>query len=162
MIVISPSGSMVGEEKIIELRADGRMDHELKLDGFTSGIYTAVVTKGNSQSSESFSVGLQLGSGQIDAKITQEEYQQGEQILLLGNANPNSLLFATLINPNGIEIKKVEIASKTDGIFTEDRLKIPSNALVGTWELIVSSGSNSDTIEFEVLSNVERWIIHGN
>ena len=72
MIVISPSGSMVGEEKIIELRADGRMDHDLKLDGFTSGIYTAVVTKGNSQSSESFSVGLQLGSGQIDAKITQE------------------------------------------------------------------------------------------
>ena len=159
MIIISPTGSMAGDEKVIELRADGRMDYELKLDGFTSGIYTAVVTKGNSQSDETFSVGLQMGSGQIDAKITQENYQQGGKILLLGNANPNSLLFATLINPNGIEIKKLEIASKSDGIFTEDRLKIPSNAVVGMWELVISSGSNSDTIQFEVLTNLKDGLL---
>jgi hypothetical protein len=155
MIIISPSGNMVGGEEIIELRADGRKDINLELDGLTSGIYTAVVTKGNSQSSETFSVGLQFGSGQIDAKITQMDYEQGEQILLLGNTNPNSLLYATLINPNGIEIKKVEMASKSDGIFTEERLKVPSNGIVGTWEIVISSGSNSDTVTFEVYSKLQ-------
>ena len=44
--------------------------------GFGSGIYTAVIKKGNSQNSERFSVGLQMGSGPIDTKTTQQEYDQ--------------------------------------------------------------------------------------
>ena len=41
---------------------------------------------------KNFSVGLQLGSGPIDAKTTQTEYNQGERILLLGSTNPNVIV----------------------------------------------------------------------
>ena len=154
MIIITPSGGIQGQEILIQLKVDGRGEYELPLSGFTSGIYTAVVQKGNSQNSETFSVGLVMGSGTIDAKITQTEYEEGERILLLGKANPNSLLTATLIDPNGKEIKTVNIASNNVGMFTEERLRIPSSAGLGLWKINVSGGTNSDLIEFNVFSKI--------
>ena len=112
MIIITPSGGIQGKEIQIQLKVDGRGEYDLSLTGYTSGIYTAVIQKGNSQNSETFSVGLAMGSGTIDAKQHNQNMKQGERILLLGKTNPNSLLTATLINPNGKEIKKVEIAIK--------------------------------------------------
>ena len=152
MMIISPSGNISGDEISIKLREDGRATYELDLTGYASGIYTAVIQKNNSQSSEKFSVGLQLGSGPIDAKTTQVEYTQGERILLLGSANANSLLNVILVDPNGIKIKEIQIPSKSDGTFTVDQLKIPSNGVLGIWEINVSSGSNLEIIEFNVIS----------
>ena len=75
-----------------------------------------------------------MGSGTIDAKITQSEYETGERILLLGQTNPNSLLTATLVDPNGKEIKSVDVPSNNVGMFTEERLRIPSNGDVRNME----------------------------
>ena len=95
-----------------------------------------------------------MGSGTIDAKTTQSEYETGERILLLGKTNPNSLLTATLIDPTGKEIKSIEVPSNNVGMFTEERLRIPSNAQLGVWKINVSSGSNLDVIEFTVFSKL--------
>jgi len=158
MMIINPSGSIASENILIELQEDGRATYELDLSSYNSGIYTAVVQKGNSQSSETFSIGLQLGSGPIDAKTTQTEYNQGERILLLGSTNPNVLLEVTLLNPQGMEVKKINVPSKNDGTFTINQLKIPSNGLIGEWRINVSSGANLDIIEFEVISNDTKKI----
>ena len=154
LIVISPSGNIQDTDEIIQLRVDGRGEHNLDLSGYISGIYTAVAKKSGSQSSERFSVGLQLGSGPIDAKTTQTEYQQGERILLLGSTNPNTLMTATLVNPNEMKIKTIEIASNNVGTFTEEGLRIPSNGELGLWKINVASGSNLDTVEFNVSSSM--------
>ena len=95
-----------------------------------------------------------MGSGPIDAKITQTEYQQGERILLLGSTNPNILMTATLVDPNQIKIKTVEMPSNSVGIFTEERLRIPSNGEPGLWTINVASGTNLDTVEFNVFSTI--------
>ena len=158
MMIINPSGSIASENILIELQEDGRATYELDLSSYNSGIYTAVVQKGNSQSSETFSIGLQLGSGPIDAKTTQTEYNQGERILLLGSTNPNVLLEVTLLNPQGMEVKKINVPSKNDGTFTINQLKIPSNGVIGEWRINVSSGANLDIIEFEVISNDTKKI----
>lgn len=158
IIIIGPSGNVIGTDILIKLRADGRGEHNLKLTGFNSGIYTAVVQKGNTQNTETFSVGLQTGSGQIEAKITQTEYKQGERILLLGSTNSHSLLTAVLMDPSGKEIKRVEIPSNGEGIFTEERFRIPSNAITGLWKIQVVSGANMDVIEFNVFSNIKEGI----
>lgn len=159
IMIINPSGSISGEDIEVKLQEDGRGFYELELTGYTSGIYTAVAQKGNVQSSEKFSVGLQLGSGPIQVQTTQTEYSQGDRILLIGSTNPNVLLTAALIDPNGIEMKSVEIPSKSDGTFTIDQLKIPTNAISGTWKINVSSGANLDRAEFEVISTEEKGII---
>ena len=154
LIIISPSGNVQGTDEIIQLRVDGRGEYNLDLSGYVSGIYTAVAKKSGSQSSERFSVGLQLGSGPIDAKTTQTEYQQGERILLLGSTKPNTLMTATLVNPNEMKIKTIEIASNNVGTFTEEGLRIPSNGELGLWKINVASGSNLDTVEFNVSSSM--------
>ena len=158
MMIINPSGSINGEDIMINLQEDGRATYELELTNYSSGIYTAVIQKGNSQSSEKFSVGLQMSSGPIDVKTTQSEYKQGERILVIGSTNPNSLLKIALIDPNGVEIKNLNIPSNSEGSFTVDKLKIPSNAISGKWKIEVSSGSNLDKAEFEVNSTVNEGI----
>jgi len=157
LIIISPSGSVIGSDIVIELKADGRGEHNLDLSGYLSGIYTAVIKKGGSQSNETFSVGLLTGSGEINAKVTQTEYIQGERILLLGTTtNANSLMIVNLIDPNGNEIKSLEIASNSERMFSEERLKIPSNGEVGVWQISISSGANLDQVEFNVFSATEE------
>jgi len=157
LIIITPSGSVVGTDTVIKLQADGRAEHNLDLTGYVSGIYTAVIKKGGTQSDENFSVGLLAGSGEINAKVTQTEYNQGDKILLLGNtANANSLMSVTLIDPNGKEVKILEIASNSEKIFSEKRLKIPLNGEIGLWQITVSSGSNLDKLEFNVLSVTQK------
>ena len=154
LIIITPSGSVQGGDEIIQLREDGRGEYNLDLSGYTSGIYTAVAKKSGSQSSERFAVGLQLGSGPIDAKTTQAEYRPGERILLLGSTNPNTLMTVTLVDPNKIMVKTLEMPSNNVGTFTEDRLRIPSNGEPGLWTINVASGSNSDVVEFNVFSSI--------
>jgi len=155
LIIISPSGGILGNDILIQLKPDGRQEYNLDLLNYVSGIYTAVIKKGNSQSSENFSVGLLTGSGEINVEVTQTEYNQGDKILLLGNtANSNSLMTVTLIDPNGKKIKSLEIASNSEGMFSEERLKIPSDGEIGIWQISISSGSNRDKVEFNVFSAV--------
>ena len=154
LMIITPSGSTQGSDEIIQLKSDGRGEYNLDLSGYTSGIYTAVAKISGSQSSEIFSVGLQVGSGPIDAKTTQTEYQQGERILLLGSTKPNTLMTATLVDPNGMKVKTVEMPSNNIGTFTEERLRIPSNGEPGLWIINVASGTNLDTVELNVFSTI--------
>jgi len=157
LIIITPSGSVVGSDILIQLKADGRGEHNLDLTGYVSGIYTAVIKKGGSQNSENFGVGLVAGSGEINAKMTQTEYSQGEQILLLGSTvNSNSLMSATLIDPNGNEIKSLEIISNSEGMFSEERLKIPKKGQIGLWVIEITSGSNLHKLEFDVFSIISQ------
>jgi len=157
LIIITPSGSVLGTDIIIQLKADGRGEHNLDLSGYVSGIYTAVVKKGGSQSNENFSVGLLTGSGEINAKVTQAEYNQGERILLLGTTtNANSLMIVNLIDPSGKKIKSLEIASNSERMFSEERLRIPSNGQIGLWKITITGGSNLDKVEFNVFSATEK------
>ena len=107
LIIITPSGAVKNESTIIELNNNGQGSHKLDLSSYSAGIYTAVMKKNNLQSNERFSVGLQIGSGQIDAETTQDQYTFGEQILLIGKSKPNMLLTGKLIDPDGVEIKKI-------------------------------------------------------
>jgi hypothetical protein len=160
LVIITPSGSATGLDIPIQLEVDGRAEYNLDLTGYVSGIYTAVIKKGGSENSENFTVGLVTGSGDINGKITQTEYDQGEQILLLGNTvNSNSLMTASLIDPNGSLIKSIEIVSNSEGMFSEERLKIPRNGEIGLWQIEIVSGSNLDKIEFNVTSAIEEGMI---
>lgn len=156
LLIIGPTGNIQEEETEIKLQEDGRGKYELSLSGYSSGIYTAVIKKANSESTEKFSVGLQLGSGNIDINTTKIEYRIGERILLLGETKPNVLLNVELIDPTEKVIRTLQIPTNNLGIFTEERLRIPTNGIVGTWKIQVTSGINQNTIEFEVITNLVK------
>ncbi len=150
LLIIDPSDKPIGESISITLQPDGRATHSINLDGFSSGIYNAVISKGSSQSSEVFTVGLQTGSGEIKINTTKQDYHSGDSILILGDTSPNVLLTITMINSEGDEIKTKETFSDKNGKISESTFRIPSDVKAGIWTITAKSGSNFDNIEIEV------------
>lgn len=158
MIIVTPSGSLETDSIPIQLEANGKLNYDLKLTDFDIGIYNAVIKKGNAQSSKLFTVGLQTGSGDIKLTTPKLIYLPGDAILLLGEANRDTLFTATLFDPDGKPTKVVEFPSGDRGKFAENRLRIPSNAVFGSWTIKVVSGPNFYEIDIEVLSILDEGI----
>lgn len=160
LLILDPSGKKkFNTDNPIILGPDGKSHYELDLSGYGSGVYTVVLTRGNAQTSEVFSVGLQTGSGEINAKTTKETYQPGESILILGDSSKNALLTIELIDPDGNVLKTKDTFTNKDGIFSENSFRIPVEAKVGTWTIHVKSGPNFDDVKITVQGSVEEGMV---
>jgi len=154
LLIIDPSDKPKGDTTSITLQPDGRGTYSLNLDGYASGAYTAVISKGSTQSSEIFAIGLQTGSGNIEINTTKLDYLPGDSILILGDTSPNSLLIITLIDSDGNEVKVKETFSDKSGKISESSFRVPSAAKAGTWIIKVQSGANLDDTKIEVLATL--------
>lgn len=141
----------------IKLGKDGRATYDLDLTGYGTGTYTVVI-HGSTNDSKTFTVGFQVGSGEIKISSTKVQYRPGESILLLGKANSNSLLTITLSDHMGNVWKTKETFSDKNGRIAESELRIPSKAKAGTWVINAKSGSNFDNIEFEVVTAMKEGL----
>ena len=138
---------------------DGVKSYELDLTGYSSGVYTVVLSRGNAQTEEVFSVGLQMGSGPLEIGTTKNEYKPGDPILILGDSGENILVTLTLFDPDGNKIKTKQTFTNKDGKLSETSFRIPVDAESGTWKLRASSGPNLDIIEFDVSPNLEEGMV---
>lgn len=157
--IIDPSDKEKGDTVSITLQPDGRGSHSIDLAGFASGAYTAVIGKGSAESTEIFTVGLQVGSGEIGINTTKEDYNPGDSILILGDTGSNVLLTLTLIDPNGNEVKIKETFSDKNGKITESSFRIPSDAIPGLWIINAKSGFNFDNDEIEVIGSIDGGMV---
>ncbi|MEE9563687.1 MAG: biofilm-associated protein [Nitrosopumilaceae archaeon] len=155
LLIIDPSDQATFTDTII-VGPDGKKEYELDLTGYGSGVYTAVVSRGNAQAEELFSVGLQTGSGQIEISTTKDSYKPGDPILLLGKSGANILVKLTLYDPDGNEIKSKEIFTDKDGVLSEGTFRIPSEAKIGVWKMKAVSGPNFVETEFSVTPSEEQ------
>ena len=154
LLIIDPSDKPKGDAVSITLQPDGRGTYTLNLEGYASGVYTAVISKGNDKSTEIFTVGLQTGSGEIEINTTKIGYQPGDPILILGDTGPNVLLTLTLLDPDGNKIKVKEAFSNKDGKISESGFRVPSDANAGVWILNAKSGSNFDNVEIQIMTSI--------
>ena len=159
LLIVDPGDKPKGDTISITLQPDGRGAHSLDLKGYSSGVYTAVVSKGSAQSSEVFTVGLTIGSGQIVINTTKLNYEPGDPILVLGETGPNVLLTLTMLDPEGKEIKVKETFSDKTGKITESAFRIPSDAEPGTWIINAKSGSNFDNTELDVVTSALEGMV---
>jgi len=156
LLIIDPSDKPKGESTFITLEPDGRGSYSLNLDGYSSGVYTAVISKGSTQSIEVFAVGLQTGSGNIEINTTKTNYLPGDPILILGDTAESVIITITLTDTDENEIKVKDIFSDKNGKISESTFRIPSDGKSGMWTLKAQSGSNFDTIEIEVLATLSE------
>ncbi|NIP61427.1 MAG: biofilm-associated protein [Nitrosopumilaceae archaeon] len=157
-LIITDPSNKEKETDVIQLGPQGWSDYELSLSGYSSGAYSAVVTRGGSQASETFTVGLQTGSGDIKIRTTKEEYKPSDPILVLGTSNKNVLLTLMLIDPDGEQIQQRETFTNKEGILSEDNFRVPTNAKPGTWTVRAESGANYATTEFSVNPSQEEGV----
>tara|TARA_B100000029_G_scaffold282372_1_gene276290 strand:+ start:1150 stop:3282 length:2133 start_codon:yes stop_codon:yes gene_type:complete len=150
-LILVDSGNREILSDSINLGADAIEKYKIEQSKLTSGSYVLSAQRGESVSEVRFSIGFTTGSGVIKVQTTKTEYMQGDQILILGNTgSPNSLLEIKILDPNGEVIKKVDTFSDQLGVFKIDNFKIPIDAKVGIWKIDAKSGSNFDSINFEV------------
>ena len=158
LLIVDPSDKNKFSDTII-LGPDGQSNYELELAGYSSGVYTAVITRGNSQTSDIFSVGLLTGSGEINVRTTKDGYKPGESILVLGESSENVLLTLELRDPDGDIVRTKETFTNKDGVFSEDSFRIPLEAVIGTWTLHAQSGPNFDDVEITIKGDIEEGIV---
>jgi len=158
LLVLDPSDQPKFSEPFI-LGLDGQKTFDLDLTGYSSGVYTIVLKRGNAQADDVFSVGLQTGSGPIEIRTTKQTYQSGESILILGETSPNVLLTLELIDPNGEIVKTKETFSNSGGVFSENSIRVPTDTEFGTWTLKAKSGPNFATIEIDVVGVIGEGMV---
>jgi hypothetical protein len=158
LLIIDPSNKPKGDLISITLQPNGTEIYYLDLSKYVTGVYTAVISKGSTQSTQIFTIGLQTGSGSIEINTTKINYVTGDSIMVLGNTSPNVLLKMILEDPDGIDVKVKESFSNQSGKISEN-FKIPSDGKTGTWVINVKSGSNFDTVEIEVLAEMDKGMI---
>lgn len=158
LLIIDPSDKPKGDAISITLGPDGTGKYELDLEGYGSGVYSAVISKGSAQNSEVFTVGLQTGSGEIQINTTKLDYAPGDPILILGDTGENVLLTISLADPDGNVLKERDTFSDKNGKISESTFRIPSDGKSGTWSINAKSGSNFHTIEIEVVATISEGI----
>ena len=158
LLIIDPSDKEKMSEAI-KLDQSGYASYELELKGYSSGAYTAVISRGGAQDSVLFTVGLQTGSGPISASLTKETFKPTESILVIGNTGKNTILTLSLINPDNEIVKVTKTFTDKDGKFANEEIRIPVSAPSGVWKLNIKSGGNYTEMVFEVLNEERIGII---
>ena len=130
----------------------GKAKYAIDLDGFTSGIYRAVVSSTNIQDSVKFSVGLEQASGEISLVSLQENYSPGDSVFVIGSTGINARITITLYEPSGSISSKTETFSDSSGSFSTSDIGIPTNGELGDWK--ITAHSRLDTISINISVSV--------
>lgn len=157
-LIVVTSGDQEKFSDTITLGPDGRFTYTLDLDGYPTGVFTAVIKRGNIQSNTSFSIGLQTGLQPIEMSVTKNSVLPGEGFLIIGNSSPSILVTVSLFDPDGTLVEKEEIFTGKDGVFTTS-LRIPSGAAQGTWKVESRSGPNFTTLDMTVIPQTEEGLV---
>ena len=155
ILIIDP-GDKVKLTESTTLSLDGSKIYELKLDGYKSGVYTAVIKHTQSESKVIFSVGLQAITGNISAQTTKKEFLPGEGILILGSTNANAILGIDMTDPDGNLIKHKDVFSDKEGKFSDGTFRIPSDGKQGPWLIKVKSGAKFADVNITVTGTVAK------
>ncbi|HXV38684.1 MAG TPA: hypothetical protein VD699_03850 [Nitrosopumilaceae archaeon] len=157
LIIIDPSDKQKFADSF-SLGIDGYHTYSFNLTGYTSGIYTAVISRGNVHAENKFSVGLQTSTGKVTLRTLQESYHPGDPILLIGDSNPNVIITVSLTDPNGIKVKTQDVFTDKKGTYSSSVFRIPSNAQSGIWKLEAGSGINHVSKDLTVTQSTEGGI----
>ena len=145
MLIVDPRDNPVISQENIMIQSNGQAVYELDVSGLSSGVYTAIVQKGMTQSSQKF--GIQLATASTMSINTKDEYSPGESVLVLGTTTDEVAVTITLADPNGEIVQSVATFSNTSGEFSDRGLRIPPDAASGIWVIRAASGASSDTVE---------------
>ena len=156
ILILDPSDKLKITDSTT-LGLDGKKDYEIDLSAYKSGVYSAIIKYQKSQATEAFSVGLQIGgAGEIKMQATKQTYQQGNGILVLGSAKPNSLLNLKMINPGGETIRYKEIFTDKNGKFSDSSFRIPADGAQGMWIVRAESGANYADVKINVATTIDK------
>ena len=149
LLIIDQNGNEKFDDNI-QLGPDGKGTYHLSLTKFPPGIYTLLVSMGNLQASEVFTVGFQLSSMTIDLNTNTKTYNPGQSIHVLGQSEPYATVDLFLIDPDGIIISENESFTNKNGELLISNFVIPYDVTFGKWIVRAEGISKFMNYEFQV------------
>ena len=143
----------------VVLGADGFIIYEINAQDLSSGAFTVEVRHGKARGNTVFTIGLVQGSGPIQVQTTRDEYNPGEQILVMGKTGKSSLMTISLLDPEENLIKKIETFTNKEGSFRSEKFRIPNDPIIGEWTIKAKSGGNIAEHKFKVAEALEGIIV---
>jgi hypothetical protein len=129
---------------------NGTVSYVVDISSYKPGVYSVIVTSLISKLTTSFAVGLAPTGGPIMLNTDRNSYHPGDNVTIVGAWNPNTLIQLSLIDPNGISVKSIQIFSDKTGHFFSLDFAIPSVAVTGTWKLDSTSGVSHSSVNITV------------
>ncbi|MGI0027322.1 MAG: hypothetical protein ACREAD_05720, partial [Nitrosopumilaceae archaeon] len=154
LVIVDPSGKQKFADTVL-LGPDGFVAYSFNVTSYTPGIYSAVITRGNDKATTNFAIGLSTGCGQITMSTIKDTYLLGDNIIILGKCNPNSIIRVTLSDSNGVIVKSVETFTDKAGIFSSTDFRIPADSKPGIWKLEAVNGINHKSLNLTIKSGHE-------
>jgi len=159
LIIVDPSDKQKFADTV-SLGTDGLATYSFNLTAYTPGVYSAVITRGNDKVVAQFSVGLSLGCGQISLQSVKNVYVPADSIIIIGTANPNTIIRLSLTDPNGQSVKSIQTFSDKTGHFSSFDFRIPGDAHPGSWTVDATCGVNHKSLPIIVKSTTQGISIH--
>lgn len=69
-----------------------------------------------------------------------DTYRPGDNIIIVGRVNPNTVIKITLKDPHGKTVGSTQSFSDAGGVFSLLNFRIPDNAIFGVWNVHVTDG----------------------
>lgn len=155
LVIIDPSD----KEKFadtVTLGSDGLATYSFNVTSYTPGVYSIVLTGSTSSKTvQSFAIGLTTSSGQISLNLVKDTYIPGDSMIILGEANSNSILSLSLVDPTGVPVKTIQTFTDKSGHFSSFEFRIPATATPGTWRIDATSGLNHKSANITVKSTTQ-------
>lgn len=160
LVIVDPSDKEKYSDTVL-LGPDGFTTYSFNLTSYTPGIYSAVLSRGNDKVVKEFAVGLTTGSGIIKIRTIKDVYFPGDNIIILGNANSDTIIQLSLSDPHGIPVKTEQTFTDKNGIFSAFDFRIPGDGASGDWKLDATSGINHVSMPLTV-RNAKQMTIEFN
>ncbi len=154
LVIVDSSGKQKFADTIL-VGPDGLVTYSFNVALYTPGIYSAVITRGNDKAAVNFAIGLQTGCGEITMKTVKDSYLLGDNLIILGKCNPNTIIRITLTDPNGVITKFQDTFTDKTGIFSSTDFRIPGDGISGIWKLQAINGINHVGLDLTVKSGHE-------
>lgn len=160
LVIIDPSDKEKFSDTLT-LGADGLATYSFNLTSYTPGVYSIVLTGSTSSKTEQeFAVGLTMSTGQIGFNLYKTTYIPGDSVVVLGTANPSSILNLALVDPSGVPIKTAQTFTDKNGHFSSFEFRIPPTATPGTWRIDATAGINHKSVDILVKSLTQQITVH--
>ncbi|MGI0060688.1 MAG: hypothetical protein ACREBJ_13070, partial [Nitrosotalea sp.] len=136
-------------DKTITLE-NGTVTYSLDISSYSPGICSVIVEEEPDEIKLDFAVGLSTTGGSIMLNTDKNSYFPGDNVTIFGWWQPNTMIQLSLIDPNGVSVKSMQIFSDKTGHLYSLNFSIPSTATAGTWKIHGTSGVSNVSVSLTV------------
>ncbi|GEM_PF-1707705 len=149
---VDDASSNIMSEHDLSLSSYGNASYALDISSYKPGVYSAIATSLMSQVTTSFAVGLVTTGPIITLNVAKNTYVQGDFITITGTVGPDDVVQLSLIDPNDNVVTSIQTISNNIGQYSTSALRIPINAISGTWKITADHNTSHTTLKILVQS----------